>query len=124
MSGSLVNHLQGDCTLQPVPVVGMGATLLGWTDRHAATVVGIETLVQEGGKVKKGEILIRRDRAVRIDKNGMSESQTYEYSEDTAAPTVAYTFRKNGSWVRKGDTLKGGQRVALGHRDEYHDFSF
>lgn len=124
MTGSLVNHLMGDRTLQPVPEVGMGATLLYWSDRHAATIVGIESLVKEGDKVVKGTIRVRRDRAIRTDSNGMSESQSYRFEPDPDSPTMEFTFRKTGAWVCKGQSSKGGLKVGIGHRDEYHDFSF
>ena len=65
-TGSLVNHLMGR-TAAPTPTIGMGATILGYTDRHAATIVD----VSKTGKV----VWIRQDKATRIDSNGMSEAQ-------------------------------------------------
>lgn len=38
-TGSVVNHLHARGTIgQPAPVAGMGATILHWTDRSAATI--------------------------------------------------------------------------------------
>lgn len=37
-TGSLINHLLSH-SKEPAPAVGMGATILGWSDRHPATVV-------------------------------------------------------------------------------------
>jgi primosomal protein N' len=49
-TASLTNHLQSRATIgQPEPTVGMGATLLGWTDRYAGTIV--EVLPQKNGSV-------------------------------------------------------------------------
>lgn len=112
-TGSLVNHLYSGSKM-PAPEVGMGATRLCWSDRHAATIVE----VSKSGKA----LAIVEDIATRIDKNGMSESQEYTFAPGTGSP-VWYTLRKNGAWVRKGDSIKG-ERLAVGGRSEYHDFSF
>jgi hypothetical protein len=113
-TGSLVNAIMANSAIQPE--VGMGATILSWTDRHAATIVE----VSKSGK----SIVVQEDHAKRTDDRGMSEWQTYEHTPNTDAPRVTYTLRKNGSWVKQGDTLKGGRRVAIGVRNHYYDFSF
>jgi hypothetical protein len=112
-TGSLINHIMsGGRDAQPE--VGMGATILGWTDRHAATVVG----VSKSGK----SIQIVQDIATRVDGNGMSDSQEYTYTPGTGTPQT-FTLRNNGAWVAKGQG-KNGSRVALGYRNEYYDYSF
>lgn len=98
----------------PAPQVGMGATVLLWTDRHAATIVSVE----KNGK----RIGIVEDEATRIDKNGMSESQEYSYAPGKGGVQY-FTLRKNGAYVREGDSIKG-TRIAIGARRHYHDFSF
>lgn len=112
-TGSLLNHVISGCRMA-VPVIGMGATMLCWTDRHAATVTVITSPKRIG---------VVQDVATRTDKNGMSESQSYDYSPGTGAPQF-FTLRKNGAWVLEGESMKNGQRLAIGNRDEYHDFSF
>jgi hypothetical protein len=119
MTGSLVNLISGN-SQQPTPEVGMGATVLQWTDRSAATIV--EVAITNKGVPKA--ITIQYDNSQRTDSNGMSESQTYDYTPNPHGSKVEYTLRKNGAWVRRGDPLKGGQRVAIGYRDTYHDYSF
>lgn len=114
-TGSLINHVLSDKN-GTVPQIGMGATLLYWSDRQPATIVD----VQKGGKL----IAIQRDNAERIDSNGMSESQEYKYSPNVAAPLEWYQLRKNGSYVKKGESLRHGQRLAIGYREKYYDFSF
>jgi len=109
--GSLVNALSVSAA---VPVVGMPATVLCWTDRHAATV----TWVSPSGKTCR----VRECIAKRIDKNGMSECQEYEYSENLAAPEREFRLGKRG-W-REAGTRGKGNGLSLGHRSEYHDFSF
>src|SRR6266403_4705829 len=108
MQGSLVNHIMGE-SKQPVPVRGMGVTILMYTDREAATIVLVN--------MANTSVFISRDTAKRIDSNGMSESQTYEYTSNMDSKHLEeYTLRKNGAWVRKGEPMKGGQRIAIGYR--------
>jgi hypothetical protein len=67
----------------------MGATILCWTDRHAATVVAIST---SGTSVE-----IQRDRARRTDDGGATDSgQTYQFTPDPDAAKITYTLRRNG----------------------------
>lgn len=113
-TGSLVNHLMSGHVGGPVPVVGMGATILCWTDRHAATVVK----VSPSGKT----VWVQEDTATRTDSNGMSEVQTYEYTANPAAPLKAFRLGKHG-WREAGSGGKGNA-LALGVRRSYHDFSF
>jgi hypothetical protein len=93
----------------PEPKVGMGATILCWTDRHAATIV----------RVTKAQVHVRQDKATRIDKNGMSESQEYAYETDPTAEVEIFRLTKRG--YRKAG---GGSALRIGDRDEYHDYSF
>jgi hypothetical protein len=121
-TGSLINYLMSGTKGQSVPVVGMGATLLSWTDRHPATIVE----VLNGGKV----LVVQEDNAVRVDNNGMSECQDYEFTPDTNATKRYYKLDKNGAYRdaylnENGRLIFGsGQRLRIGDRDRYHDFSF
>jgi len=122
-TGNPINHLMSE-SKQPTPKVGMGATILSWTDRHAGTVVDVTAFGDR--------ILIQADRATRADSNGMSESQTYTYERNPKG--AVYTFKRDatGRWVeyrvneRTGryNKIKGGHGLLLGHRDAYHDYSF
>lgn len=114
-TGSLTNHILARSTKgQPTPVVGMGATLLHWTDRSPATII----------EVKGKTIKVQEDDAERVDDNGMSELQKYVFSRNSTGQITVFTLRKNGAWVRKGEPMKGGSKVRIGDRDKYHDFSF
>ena len=125
-TGSLMNHLYSRATKgQPEPVVGMGATLLSWTDREAATIVEVT-------KTKSGAwlIAVQEDNAQRIDSNGFSESQEYEYSPNPEAAKQWFRFEEAKGWrsVRQGEKgrwkLTGGGGLLIGSRRKYHDFSF
>ena len=112
-TNSLVNMIILGAGDEP-PVVGMGATMPMWTDRHAYTVV-------EAGPKR---LVAQQDIATRVDGNGMSDAQSYTFAPNPAAPREVFTLRKNGRWVKEGESMRGGQRLSLGARSEYHDYSF
>lgn len=125
-TGSVTNWIQSNGVKgQPTPVVGMGVTFLHWTDRSAGTIVGVQKI---WGKVY---ITCQGDHAKRIDKNGMSESQEYEYSPNPDAPYSYFRQNKTGRWDAVFFKLSTKRWVKLsspglliGHRNAYHDFSF
>ena len=94
------------------PEIGMGATIQHWSDRTACTVIR----VYYNGK----RVLLQKDLAKRIDANGMSESQQYDYTPDSNGSTYLATLRKDGRYRLKGGTSP----VSFGFRNEYYDFSF
>lgn len=110
--GNLMNQLASNSP-NPVPEVGMGATALYWSDRRAGTVVAV-----------KGKRLVwKEDKATRTDSNGMSDCQSYSYAPDPEAQEEVFTLRKNGKWVREGDSMNG-TCLGLGYRRTYYDYSF
>lgn len=125
-TSSLVNHLQARAVVgQPEPVVGMGATILRWTDRSPATIVHVFKI---GSAVA---IDVQEDRYKRTDNNGMSESQTYEFTPNPDGYRATYRQSGKGMWeeVRFNPDTKrwsktGGNGLRIGERDAYHDFSF
>lgn len=106
--GSLNNRiLEGQKGV--TPEVGMGVTLLMYSDRKAGTII----------KTTRKTFTFQIDKATRTDKNGMSESQSYTFEADPNGQTLVARQRKNGTWRTP---TSGG--VMLGYRDQYHDFSF
>ena len=127
-TGSVFNHIDSRSVRgEPEPFVGMGATILHWTDRSAATVVKIEVIR------KVTYITTQDDNATRKDKNGMSESQDYDYTPDANGHLRVFKKHpKTGFWkfcVLNPDTGRyvqqtHGSGLKLGVRDEYYDYSF
>lgn len=114
-TGSIINRIIESGT-PAEPEVGMGATLMLYSDRHAYTVRRVE-------KSKSGKtvtIYVSRDKATRTDDHGMSESQTYEYETVEDAPQAKFVSR-SGKPFRQ---YASGPILAVGGRDEYYDFSF
>lgn len=106
-----MSHFPNCATLknQPAPEVGMGATLVMYSDRRAYTI----SRVSKSGKT----FWMRQDKATRVDNNGMSESQQYAYTQQSDAPETQVHNTKDG-WK------SGGHKVWVGLRDEHYDFSF
>jgi hypothetical protein len=121
-TGSLVNHMYSRMTLgEPVPTVGMGVTMLSWTDRDAGTIVEVN--------MKKRYIAVTEDSKRRIDNNGISESQEYEYTTVMDGHRNYYRKDRKGQWRRcyYNDNNRlvfttGG--LIIGRRESYYDFSF
>ena len=113
MQGSFQNRMM-ERTTPIVPEIGMGATKLMYTDRQAFTIVD----VSKNGKT----ITVQRDKTTRTDSNGMSESQSYTYECDTDGETIKVSLRKDGRWRETGS--RNGTCFLIGHRIEYHDYSF
>ena len=109
--GNLMNRIMEDAK-QATPEVGMGATVTMHSDRQAGTIVGIDLF-------KSGPV--QEDDAKRTDKNGMSESQDYEYTVNTNNPIRSFNRRKDGSFTEVGSKYTG---LIVGTRDKYYDFSF
>lgn len=105
---------------QPKPEVGMGATIVMWTDLYACTIVSVQSV---RGRPGAKSIYIQRDIATRTDSNGMSKSQDYAYAPDPDAKVEVFTLRKTGRYVRRGERINGTHLV-VGERDHFIDPSF
>lgn len=102
--GSLNNLMLGNIK-PPTPELGMGATILMWTDRRPCTVIAISP----SGK------------RITVQEDHWNDGQ---FSPDANAQKVDYTLRKCGRWVRQGSRTNGGEWLRLGKRDYYYDMSF
>ena len=121
-TGSVINHLQSRMVNgAPTPHVGMAATRLGWTDRYPATVIAWD------GKI----LSVQDDTWKRLDSNGFSESQEYEYTPNRDVSFSYYRVNRKGLWEEvslnsaTGRWNKtGGQGLFLGNRERYWDPCF
>jgi len=113
-TGSFINNLMQD-SKHAAPEVGMGVTMLSWTDRHPATIIE----VSKSGK----KITIQEDSWTRTDSNGMSDAQSYTFERNPNGYTAEYSLRKNGRWVVVGSP-QNGSSLLVGHRSKYYDYSF
>jgi hypothetical protein len=129
---SVMNHLMARGVIgQPEPKPGMGATILMWTDRHAATVFRVFEW--------RGQVAIetRDDNSKVISGSGHDGSAAYEYSTNVRGSRRYFVREESGMWrearvksepgaplklklARKGD----GNGLRIGSREEYRDPSF
>ena len=113
-----------DGTRKIDPQIGMGATVCGYSDRHACTIIGIDQ--------PRGIVHLRQDKATRTDSYGMSDSQEYSYEADENGKLYSFKyFPKKNKWFevefnpKTNRFIKSGTMgLVLGERDEYYDFSF
>jgi hypothetical protein len=124
-TGSLINHVLTS-SKSASPEVGMGATLCSWSDRSPATVTKVWT-DKRGAQWAE----LQADSYRRIDKNGFSECQEYEYSPNPDAPIITIKLHTDGKWRpmwKNPDTgrysVDKSQGIVLGRRERYFDFSF
>lgn len=94
------------------PQVGIGATIQHYSDRTATTVIQVD--------LKLKFVVLQEDIAKRIDNNGMSESQEYEYKTNPDGKIYKASLRKDGSYRLVGSK----EKVTFGVRDKYYDFFF
>jgi hypothetical protein len=124
-TGSLINNIMSRSVIgEPLPEIGMGATMLSWTDRNPATIV---TVFSKG---KTQYVGVNEDDAVRTDSNGYSESQTYEFSFNPHVFIQYYRKTSKGTWEgcyinpETGRFVKGNGSLSIGQRGKYWDPSF
>lgn len=125
-TGSGINHLYSRMTKgAPEPEIGMAATVLLWSDRHAATVTAIED-------TKSGLIVeVQEDLATVVSGNSFDGSAEYVYQRNRNGARHTFRRDKNGSWdqVRKNPTTGRWNKVSqggviIGKREEYRDPHF
>jgi hypothetical protein len=120
--GNLMNRLLESSASPIEPLVGMGATVTLYSDRHACTVIAV-----------LGEfIFLRRDKTIRIDGNNQSDSQSYRYEPDPDGEIYIFKKNKDGYWREVVFNKKTsrfrfvyfGKGLVLDDRDEYYDYDF
>jgi hypothetical protein len=125
-TNSLVNHVLSRAVVgQPEPVVGMGVTILHWTDRDAGTITAVDLIG------KQIQITVQEDRALRIDQNGMSECQDYRHERNPHGRVSYHRRDPSGVWKEVAFNARtkrwvnlNGRGLRIGERRKYHDFSF
>jgi hypothetical protein len=124
-TGSLVNHIQSRATIgQPVPEVGMGATILGWTDRYPATIIDVQIIK---GRVY---VTVQEDHAKMISGDYYNPGE-YEFTRNPAASFQTWRTTENGMWEgtlfnakTKRWVKNRGNGLRVGDRDRYNDPHF
>src|SRR6185295_455906 len=103
---------------QPTPEVGMGATLLCWTDRHAATITKVETI---GGRTM---LTVQEDTSTRVSGSTQDGSASYAYAANPNGCEHHYRQLPSGQWQKVWLNLKTkrwnaceGEGLRIGSRE-------
>lgn len=125
--GNLINRVMENSNNAVSPSVGVGCTVIMYSDRIAGTIVRI---IYKGKKTKI--LIVQADNAIRTDSNSMSDSQSYRYEPDPSGRIYYFKQNRVGRWTeasisadrRKFNFVSGGAKLLIGHRDHYYDYSF
>jgi hypothetical protein len=101
-----------NATISDYPEIGGGVTICYWSDCEPATIIAIS---RTGHK-----ITIQEDSSKRLDKNGISECQEYEYATNPEGTVHTASLRSDGTYRLASSKT----RVSLKGRRKFHDFSF
>ena len=112
--GSIDNRMMENAKM-PAPLVGMGATEMCYTDRHPYEIIAVKD---------DRHITVRELDWKRIDTNGMSDCQDYEYFSNPENRTAELFLTKDGKWRERIGRRLGCNGFCLGFAERYHDFSF
>lgn len=107
-TGSVMNMCMSGTNQTDSPQIGMGCTVLMWTDRQAATIIDMTPCT----------VLVQYDKVTPLHK-GMTDSQNWHCERDPNGTKRVFRLTKNG-WVNR----KEGGTLMIGHRNHYHDYSF
>ena len=111
--GSLFNVLEDGIKVDEIKV-GVGVTMLSWTDRTPGTIIEVDP---------KGKwIKVQEDSYKRVDNYGMSDDQEYEYSANPNGTIKTYKKARNGKFTDSGKN--DGCGLIIGHRERYFDYIF
>ena len=131
-TNSLINSIYNRSTIgAPKPVVGLGATMTGWTDRYPGTVIKVTEF--GGSKRYLYEVEVQDDDYKCVSGTAFDGSAAYEYSPKPDGYVSVFVFLKKeqkwASMVRNPETgrinvVKDGRGLILGFRERYYDPSF
>ena len=98
--------------------VGDGCTIRYYSDRTPATIIEIS----EDEKIIK----VQEDTAIRMDDNGMSDCQDYDYyrNEKGSIHTFKRTRKDKNVYTDNGKYDDWGTMLLFGFREKYYDYSF
>jgi len=126
-TGSVINHLHSRAVIgQPEPVVGMGATMLLWTDRSACTITNVQRGARQDDRHRADGPHHRSRPAART--TAVAE---YSYARNPKGSEHHFRREDDGRWQQVVINLQtgrwgkvSGRGLRIGERDEYRDPSF
>ncbi len=122
-TGSIVNAIGRQTKDILEPKVGVGCTVLMWSDRSPATIVEVSPskrsiwVVGNGYKNFPGHCNAFTEDQKYVIEPIPPEKANRKYAEE-------YTLRKNGKYVAKGEPYLGGSVLLIGVQEVYRDPHF
>lgn len=92
-TNSFVSQIMETANQEIIPQVGMKCTQNYYTDRYVCTII----------EVNKNSITVQENTVKCID----YWDSKYEVTDELIGHPKVFTKRKNGRWVRKGDSMNG-----------------
>jgi hypothetical protein len=111
--GSLQNRIAERINIKPE--IGMGVTEYWWSDREPYEIIAIKD---------DRHITVRRLDYKRIDNNGISEMQEYEYYSNDKNDTHELFLTKQGVWRERIGRSLGPNKFGIGRAERYYDPTF
>ena len=110
---------------QPEPTVGMGCTILSYSDRDAASITAV---VHERGMTR---VYVQEDKAKCVKGSTHDGSAEYEFQRDSNGRQHVFKKSPSGIWqcvVFNPDTKRWNKRdhpgLRIGQRQHYYDPHF
>ena len=95
--------------------IGEGVTMGIGSDAYPYTVIEV---------VDSKTIRVQADLSKPLPDSEYFGHQKYSYERNERGKIVTLTLRKNGRWVRKGESMKSPYRWVVGNRRYYRDPHF
>jgi|APGre2960657404_1045060.scaffolds.fasta_scaffold53324_2 hypothetical protein len=96
------------------PIIGEGATISLCADSHPQTIIEVSDDLKT--------VVVQEDKST-IDPTAPAYSNRWIIERDPQGVVEVFTLRKNGRYVRKGESLNG-QALTLGGRHKYYSYEF
>lgn len=96
------------------PIVGEGATIQMWADAHPQTIIEVSSDLKT--------VVVQEDNAI-LDPTALPMSNKWILGRNTEGVINTFTLRKNGRYIKKGNTMNG-QALSLGGRRKYYSYEF
>ena len=97
------------------PTVGEGASIGNRVDCNPYTVIEVSSDLKT--------VTVQEDSAT-PKPNSPAYSNEWIIERNPQGQVQVFTLRKNGQYVRQGETVKGGQTLSLGLRRKYYSYEF
>ena len=97
------------------PTVGEGASIGMRADCYPYTIIEVSSDLKT--------VTVQEDSAT-PKPNSPAYSNEWIIERNPQGQVQVFTLRKNGQYVRQGETMNGGQKLSIGLRHKYYSYEF